>query len=344
MTIASLWRRVTGRPLATDEATKEQITPIEGLPALSLDALTSVACGPEAIALVLATAGASALHLMFPITVAIVVLLAILVFSYRQVIDAYPGGGGAYAVSKENLGTGASQLAAAALIVDYVLTVAVSIAAGVGALTSAFTGLHHYAVGLCLVVLALITVMNLRGLGEGARAFLGPTIAFIAGIGAVIVVGLVHPVNEHGAQPGRSLVATRNLEAVSLLLVLRAFAAGCSALTGVEAIAKRGPVVPGAPGGEGQADGGPPGGHPGGHTARSGRAGCAVPHRAADRADGAEPHHCGCAREELGLLRREHHHDHRARAGRQHVVRRAARPQQPARPRQLHATFPGHPG
>src|SRR5713101_807038 len=128
--IGSLWRRIIGRPLASDQAAKEQITSLEGLPALSLDALTSVAYGPEAIVIVLATAGATALHLIFPITVAIVGLLAILVFSYRQVIDAYPGGGGAYAVSKENLGAGASQLAAAALIVDYVLTVVVSIEIG----------------------------------------------------------------------------------------------------------------------------------------------------------------------------------------------------------------------
>ncbi len=240
--IRGLWRRVIGRPLSTDQAAQEQITPLEGLPALSLDALTSVAYGPEAVVLVLATAGTSALHFIFPITLAIVALLGILVFSYRQVIDAYPGGGGAYAVSKENLGTGASQLAAAALIVDYVLTVAVSIAAGVGALTSAVTALHHDTVILCLAILAVITILNLRGLGEGARAFLLPTIAFIAGIGVVIVLGLVHPLARHAAQPGRPLVATSALQAVTVLLILRAFAAGCSALTGVEAIANGVPL------------------------------------------------------------------------------------------------------
>ena len=111
---------------------------MEGLPALSLDALTSVAYGPEAIIVVLAVAGASALHLVLPITITIVLLLAILVFSYRQVIDAYPNGGGAYAVSRANLGHGASLVAAAALVIDYTLTVAVSIAAGTAALTSAF--------------------------------------------------------------------------------------------------------------------------------------------------------------------------------------------------------------
>ena len=124
--------------LRARDVSKEQINPIEGLSALSLDALTSVAYGPEAIIVVLAAAGASALGLVLPITLAIVALLAILVFSYRQVIDAYPGGGGAYAVSRANLGHRAGLLAAAALVVDYTLTVAVSIAAGVGSLTSAF--------------------------------------------------------------------------------------------------------------------------------------------------------------------------------------------------------------
>ena len=127
---SSLWNLLVGRPLRSSEAAREQITPVEGLSALSLDALTSVAYGPEAIIVVLAAAGAGALHLVLPITVAIVVLLAVLVFSYRQVIDAYPGGGGAYAVSRANLGLGASLVAGASLVVDYTLTVAVSIAAG----------------------------------------------------------------------------------------------------------------------------------------------------------------------------------------------------------------------
>jgi amino acid transporter len=129
-----------GRPLRSSESSKEQINPFEGRSALSLDALTSVAYGPGAIIVVLALAGAGALHLVLAITIAIVVLLAILVASYRQVIDAYPGGGGAYAVSRENLGAKASLVAGASLIVDYPLTVAVSIAAGVGSLTSALEG------------------------------------------------------------------------------------------------------------------------------------------------------------------------------------------------------------
>src|SRR3984957_3099858 len=127
----SVWTLLIGRPLRTSDASKEQINPFEGLSALSLDALTSVAYGPEAIIVVLAVAGTSALRLILPITIAIIVLLAILVTSYRQVIDAYPGGGGAYAVSSANLGVHASLVAGAALVVDYTLTVAVSIAAGV---------------------------------------------------------------------------------------------------------------------------------------------------------------------------------------------------------------------
>jgi len=231
-----------GRPLRTSETAKERITPVEGLSALSLDALTSVAYGPEAIIVVLALAGAGALHLVLPITVSIVVLLAILVVSYRQVIDAYPGGGGAYAVSRANLGAGASLVAGAALIVDYTLTVAVSIAAGVGALTSAFPGLTPGTVPLCLGILAVITILNLRGLGEAARAFLLPTMLFIVGLLAVIAIGLIHPLALHAPQPGRSLVPTHGLQAVTVLLVLKAFSAGCSALTGVEAIANGVPL------------------------------------------------------------------------------------------------------
>jgi amino acid transporter len=238
----TVWNVLIGRPLRTSETAKEEITPVEGLSALSLDALTSVAYGPEAIIVVLAVAGAGALHVVLPITVAIVVLLGILVFSYRQVIDAYPGGGGAYAVSRANLGHGTSLVAGASLIVDYTLTVAVSIAAGVGALTSAFPSLASGTVPLCLGILALITVLNLRGLGETARAFLLPTMIFIVGLLAIIAVGLVHPLALHAPQPGRSLLQTHGLQTVGVLLVLKAFSAGCSALTGVEAIANGVPL------------------------------------------------------------------------------------------------------
>ena len=156
---ASVWRVLVGPPLRARDVSREQITPVEGLSALSLDALTSVAYGPEAIIVVLAVAGATALHLVLPITIAIVVLLAILVFSYRQVIDAYPGGGGAYAVTRANFRPAVSLVAAAALVVDYTLTVAVSIAVGVAALTSAFPGLGPSKVPICLGTLVVITLL-----------------------------------------------------------------------------------------------------------------------------------------------------------------------------------------
>jgi amino acid transporter len=238
----SVWTVLIGRPLRTSDASKEQINPFEGLSALSLDALTSVAYGPEAIIVVLAAAGTGALHLILPITIAIIVLLAILVTSYRQVIDAYPGGGGAYAVSRANLGVNASLVAGAALVVDYTLTVAVSIAAGVASLTSAFPSLAPYTVALCLGVLAVITLLNLRGLGDSARAFLLPTFMFIIGLLAVIAVGLIHPLGLHESQPGHSLLSSHGLQVISVLLILKAFSAGCSALTGVEAIANGVPL------------------------------------------------------------------------------------------------------
>ncbi len=240
--LTSTWRALIGRPLKSSEARHGEITPLEGLPALSLDALTSVAYGPEAIVLVLGTAGVAALHLVLPITIGIVVLLGLLVISYRQVIDGYPHGGGAYAVSRANLGTGASQVAAASLVVDYTLTVAVSIAAGIASLTSAFPSLTGATVPLCLGELALLTVLNLRGLGETARAFLLPTFVFIVGLLAVIAIGIVHPLDPTLALTGTSQTATVNLAPVGVLLILKAFSAGCSALTGVEAIANGVPL------------------------------------------------------------------------------------------------------
>jgi amino acid transporter len=239
---STAWHLLTGPPRSSRGGKTDRITPVEGLSALSLDALTSVAYGPEAIILVLAVAGAGALHLVLPITIAIVVLLAILVFSYLQVIDAYPRGGGAYAVSRANLGSHASLVAAAALVVDYTLTVAVSIAAGVASLASAFPSLSGATVPLCLGILLLITILNLRGLGDTARAFLLPTMVFIVGLLAIIAVGLIHPLGLGQPLPGTSQLPTTGLKAVTFLLVLKAFSAGCSALTGVEAIANGVPL------------------------------------------------------------------------------------------------------
>ncbi len=221
------------RPATGDDEERHRLTALEGLAALSLDALSSVAYGPEAILIVLVAAGAAGLRYALPITIAIVVLLAVLVVSYRQVIEAFPGGGGAYAVAKQHLGTGASLLAAASLIVDYILNAAVGVSAGIEAVTSAFPALYGARVWLCLGALALITAANFWGVAESARLFIVPTVLFIAAIAVVIIGGLVrsHPV----VAPAHNLPSTA--ETVGVLLILRAFASGCSALTGVEAIA-----------------------------------------------------------------------------------------------------------
>jgi len=219
---------------AEDQEERHRLTAFEGLAALSLDALSSVAYGPQAIVLVLAAAGAAALDYTLPVTIAITILLAVLVFSYRQVIEAFPGGGGAYAVASRHLGRQASLIAAASLIVDYILNAAVGVSAGVAALWSAFPTLYGARVWLCLGVLALITGVNLWGVAESARVFIVPTVAFIVSMAVVILGGLFR------SKPD-VLLAGEHLPqvtaAVGLLLLLKAFASGCSALTGVEAIA-----------------------------------------------------------------------------------------------------------
>ena len=228
-------RDATPHPPARPEqgGDRHRLTALEGLAALSLDALSSVAYGPEAIVVVLAAAGTVGLAYTLPVTVAIVVLLAVLVISYRQVIAAFPNGGGAYAVAGRHLGRMPSLIAAASLIVDYILNAAVGVSAGVAALTSAFPGLYGDRVWLCLGVLAVITGLNLRGVADAARAFIVPTVIFILAIAVVIVGGLVrsHPV----VAPSGQLPKVAG--AVGILLLLKAFASGCSALTGVEAIA-----------------------------------------------------------------------------------------------------------
>ena len=218
--------------VAEDEE-KHRLTAVQGLAALSLDALSSVAYGPEAILVVLVAAGTAGLRYALPITGAIIVLLAVLVVSYRQVIAAFPNGGGAYAVSKAHLGTQASLVAAASLIVDYVLNAAVGVSAGIAALTAAFPELYGGTVWLCLAALALITGLNLWGVSESAKVFTVPTLLFIVAIVAVVVGGLfrAHPAVALDHHLGPST------EVVGILVVLRAFASGCSALTGVEAIA-----------------------------------------------------------------------------------------------------------
>ncbi|MEV6756514.1 APC family permease [Streptomyces sp. NPDC051214] len=226
----------TGAPADTGE--RHRLTALTGLAALSLDAMASVAYGPEAIVLVLAAAGGFGLGFTLPVTLAIAGLLAVLVASYRQVIAAFPNGGGSYAVAKTHLGRRTSLVAAASLVLDYVLNVAVAVTAGVAALTSAFPGLYAERLPLCLGVLVLITAVNLRGIVESAKAFIVPTAVFVISILVLIAAGLFRdsPVSTATADGHASVVAD-NATTVGALLLLKAFASGCSALTGVEAIA-----------------------------------------------------------------------------------------------------------
>lgn len=212
-----------------------RLTAFGGLAALSLDALSSVAYGPEAIVLVLVGAGAAAVQWALPVSLAIAALLLVLVLSYRQVIAAHPDGGGAYAVAKKDLSRGASLLAAASLVVDYVLTVAVSLSAGAASLASAFPALRDHELEVALAALTLIAIVNLIGVAESARVLMAPMLLFVGCVLGVIAVGLLRaePVAVIGDDPG-PLVP---IEALGVWLLLKAFAAGCSALTGVEAIA-----------------------------------------------------------------------------------------------------------
>lgn len=221
------------RRVLKDDAHK--LTAVGGLAALSLDALSSVAYGPEAIVLALIAGGVGAIAFTLPVAIAITVLLIVLVFSYRQVIAVHPEGGGSYAVAKKDLGRGASLVAAASLVVDYVLTVAVSLAAGAASLASAFPVLAPHLLSITLIGLAILTVINLIGISESAKVLMLPTLLFIACILAVIVFGLMHstPV----AVIGKELGPVEPVSALGIVLVLKAFAAGCSSLTGVEAIA-----------------------------------------------------------------------------------------------------------
>jgi len=227
-----------GRRLANQEQSQRRIGAFEGLAAMGLDGLGSSAYGPEAALTVLRAAGAASLAWIGWIMTPIVILLLILFVSYWQTIRAYPSNGGCYIVSKENLGTTASLVAAAALMVDYVLNVAVGISAGVGALVSALPSLHPYILPLCLAILALIVTVNLRGTLDSSRLFALPTYAFVGSFAIVMGAGLFAALLS-GGHP-RPVVAPPKLppatEAVSFWLLLRAFAAGCTAMTGVEAV------------------------------------------------------------------------------------------------------------
>jgi amino acid transporter len=217
-----------------------RLTAFGGLAAMSLDALSSVAYGPEAIVLGLVAAGAAAVSWTVPISVAIALLLLVLVISYRQVIAVHPDGGGSYAVAKKDLGRWPALLAAASLVVDYVLTVAVSLSAGADSLASVFPPLAHHTLALCIAGLAVLAVINLVGIAESAKVLMGPTLLFIAGIFAIVIFGFFedHPV----AVIGDDLGPIHATEALGVVVILKAFSAGCSSLTGVEAIANAVPA------------------------------------------------------------------------------------------------------
>jgi amino acid transporter len=230
--------RILGKPLATSQEEEQKIGVLAGIPILGLDGLSSSAYGPEAALTVLMPLGSLGLLYIGPIIGVILALLAILYFSYRQTIAAYPTGGGSYTVAKENLGTGAGLLAGAALIVDYILTVAVGISAGVGALISAVPALHHYTVTICLVLLAMITLINLRGVRESGWAFGVPTYVFVGSLMTVLGLGVLRTIGA-GGHPVPVVTPPplpAGIETVSVWLLLRSFASGCTAMTGVEAV------------------------------------------------------------------------------------------------------------
>jgi len=234
----SLFHLVAGKPLATSEERAEHIGPISGIPVFGLDALSSAAYGPEAALTLLIPLGMAGIAHIVPISFAIIGLLAIVYFSYCQTIDAYPNGGGSYTVASENLGETAGLFAAAALMIDYILNAAVGISAGVGALISAVPSLQPHTLALCLIILSILTVINMRGTKDTGAAFLIPTYLFIGSLLFVVGLGAFRTITAHGhpipvIAPPR-LPATVSM--LSLWLLAKVFASGCTAMTGVEAV------------------------------------------------------------------------------------------------------------
>lgn len=234
----SFFDLVLGKPLPSTAERAESVGPIAGIPIFGLDALSSAAYGPEAALTLLIPLGMMGIAHIVPISLAIIGLLAIVFFSYLQTIDAYPHGGGSYTVATENLGEGAGLLAAAALMIDYILNAAVGISAGVGALVSAFPKLQPHTLALCLGILGLLTIINMRGVKDTGSAFLIPTYLFIGSLLLVIGVGAFRVLMAHGHPV--AVVAPAALPAgvpmLSLWLLLKVFASGCTAMTGVEAV------------------------------------------------------------------------------------------------------------
>jgi len=245
-----------GRPLASSEDEGERISPLQGIPTFGLDALSSAAYGPEAALTILLPLGLLGVKYIVPLTFAIIGLLIIVYFSYRQTIAAYPNGGGSYTVAKENLGEGAGLVAGAALMIDYLLNVAVGISAGIGALVSAVPSLLPHTLGLCLLVLVILTVVNLRGIKEAGTAFVAPTYFFVGTLAIVILVGFYKVIVSGGhpaavASLASPVAPSGTVEMVGAWILVKAFASGCTALAGVGAVSNgvqafRKPVVDGA--------------------------------------------------------------------------------------------------
>jgi amino acid transporter len=232
----TLKRLLLGKPISSDLAHHERLSRITGLAVLSSDALSSVAYATDFILVTLLAAGATAIVYAIPISIVIATLLAVVAFSYRQTIHAYPTGGGASIVAKENIGQTAGLVAAASLLVDYTLTVAVSISAGVLALTSAAPGLEPYRVELCLAFLVILTLGNLRGIRESGNIFAVPTYFFVVSIFALIAAGFYRYATVGITPLNLPLPANAGSSRLTTFLLLTAFANGCTAMTGVEAV------------------------------------------------------------------------------------------------------------
>ena len=229
-----------GKPLATSEERAEHIGVAAGIPIFGLDALTSAAYGPEAAMTLLIPLGLAGVHYILPIISAILILLVIVYFSYRQTIEAYPNGGGSYTVASENLGNGAGLLAAAALMIDYILTAAVGISAGVTALTSALPQFQQHTLLLCLVILAILAIVNMRGVKDTGAAFIAPTFLFIGTLLTVIGVGVYRAYVTPGHHPlpvaPLPSAVPPTVKLLGMWMLLKAFSSGCAAMTGVEAV------------------------------------------------------------------------------------------------------------
>src|SRR5437660_11707644 len=228
--LMSILDLVVGKPIKTSDERAERIGPAQGIPIFGLDGLSSAAYGPEAALSLLIPLGLLGVRYIVPISAAIITLLVIVYFSYRQTIAAYPSGGGSYTVARFNLGAPASLLAAAALLADYVLTAAVGVSAGVGALVSAVPSLLPHTVSLCVAILIVITLLNLRGVREAGSAFAVPTYLFVGTLLITIIAGVLrvllsggHPIPAAPLPP-----PPRMTEAVSYWLLLKVFARGCA--------------------------------------------------------------------------------------------------------------------